>query len=402
MSKTSIRLVATEIRQVATNDLIPYKNNARTHSEKQVDQLRRSLREFGFVAPILIDGENHVIAGHGRLMAAKAEGMESVPCVVADGLTEAQRRAYILADNRLAETSTWDTELLKIELTELKNADFDVVATGFDMEIQDDGDWFENRERYDNSGNKGESKGYQDFVEKFEPKRTTDDCYTPDGVYDAVADWVAKEYGVRRENFIRPFYPGGDYQKAQYGADCIVVDNPPFSILSEILRFYREHGVRFFLFCPALTAFGKAALECGTVLAAGVTVTYENGATVSTSFVSNLESEYAARSVPDLFEAVDAANRAALKDKHPEMPKYVFPDEVCTAAMVDIYSKRGVDFRVEKEACVRIADLDAMKETGAAIYGGGLLLSSRAAADRAAATKWELSEREKDIIAKLK
>ena len=103
-------------------------------AEAQVERLRRSLREFGFVAPILIDEERRVIAGHGRLLAARAEGMESVPCVRVGDLTEAQRRAYILADNRLAEDAGWDEEALRFELDAIAALDFDVSLTGFDVD----------------------------------------------------------------------------------------------------------------------------------------------------------------------------------------------------------------------------------------------------------------------------
>lgn len=119
-----------EMRPVA--DLIPYARNARLHSEEQIRQLRASLREFGFVAPLLIDAQGNILAGHGRLMAAQAEGMTEVPCVLVEHLTEPQRRAYILADNRLAEQATWDLEMVSLELRELKDAGFDYALTGFD------------------------------------------------------------------------------------------------------------------------------------------------------------------------------------------------------------------------------------------------------------------------------
>ena len=119
-----------EMRRVA--DLIPYARNAREHSDDQVQQLRASLREFGFVAPLLIDIQGNIIAGHGRLLAAKAEGMEEVPCVLVEHLTDTQRRAYILADNRLAEQASWNEDLVSLELQELKDAGFDFSLTGFD------------------------------------------------------------------------------------------------------------------------------------------------------------------------------------------------------------------------------------------------------------------------------
>ena len=122
----------TEMQLVATDKLIPYVNNARTHSAEQINKLRASLREFGFINPVIIDREFNVIAGHGRIAAAKAEGIEEVPCVFADHLTEAQKKAYILADNRMALDAGWDEEMLKVEIEALQVEDIDLALTGFD------------------------------------------------------------------------------------------------------------------------------------------------------------------------------------------------------------------------------------------------------------------------------
>ena len=121
----------TEMQLVPLSRLVPYVNNARTHSPEQLVKLRSSLREFGFINPVIIDRDFNVIAGHGRIAAAKEEGMEEVPCVFADFLTEAQKKAYILADNRMALDAGWDEELLRIEIESLQGADFDVSLTGF-------------------------------------------------------------------------------------------------------------------------------------------------------------------------------------------------------------------------------------------------------------------------------
>jgi len=117
---------------VDVKKLKPYKNNARTHSDEQIKQIQASIREFGFVNPVLIDGKFNIIAGHGRVMAAKNEGMEKVPCIFIEHLTEAQQKAYIIADNKLAENAGWDTNLLKIELDELQELNFDLDIIGFD------------------------------------------------------------------------------------------------------------------------------------------------------------------------------------------------------------------------------------------------------------------------------
>lgn len=127
-----MRKTTTQMQLVPLSKLVPYVNNARTHSPEQITKLRSSLREFGFINPVIIDQDYGIIAGHGRVMAAKEEGIEEVPCVFVDYLTEAQKKAYILADNRFAQDAGWDEELLRIEIEALQGADFDVSLTGFD------------------------------------------------------------------------------------------------------------------------------------------------------------------------------------------------------------------------------------------------------------------------------
>lgn len=122
----------TEMQLVPITKLVPYVNNARTHSPEQINKLRSSLREFGFINPVIIDRDFGVIAGHGRILAAKEEGIAEVPCVFADHLTEAQKKAYILADNRMAMDAGWDEELLRVEIEALQAEAFDLSLTGFD------------------------------------------------------------------------------------------------------------------------------------------------------------------------------------------------------------------------------------------------------------------------------
>ena len=127
-----------EMQLVPIGKLVPYVNNARTHSKEQITKLRSSLREFGFVNPVIIDREFNVIAGHGRILAAKEENIEQVPCVFVDYLTEAQKKAYILADNRFALDAGWDEDMLRVEMEALQDMDFDISLTGFDeAEIAD-------------------------------------------------------------------------------------------------------------------------------------------------------------------------------------------------------------------------------------------------------------------------
>ncbi len=126
----------TDFQLVDITKLIPYVNNARTHSPEQIKKLRSSLREFGFVNPVIIDREYNVLCGHGRIAAAKEENYTAVSCVFADNMTEAQKKAYILADNRMALDAGWDDELLAVEMQELQDLGFDLSLTGFDAAEQ--------------------------------------------------------------------------------------------------------------------------------------------------------------------------------------------------------------------------------------------------------------------------
>ena len=393
-----------DVQEVSLDLLRPYEQNAKKHGPEQVEKLKASMQEFGFLTPCLIDGDYNLIAGHGRVIAAKELGLETVPCVFIEGLSEEQRRAYILADNRLGELGEWDFDIVFEELEELDDFGFDVELTGFELPKMSE--WFDKRERGDTSREEGNDE-YNEFLEKFEIKKTTDDCYTPDGVYDAVADWVAKQYKLKREDFVRPFYPGGDYQAEKYKSTDVVVDNPPFSILSEIIRFYCENGIRFFLFAPSLTLFGSGR-ECDVCyISTNAAITYENGATVGTSFITNLD-DAKVWTAPELYTLVDAAVDEYRRTLKRELPKYSYPDEVITSTKAGYFAKYGQDFRLDPSECARISALDAQREAGKAIYGTGFLISEKAAAEKAAAEKaaaekaaahrWPLSEREVEIV----
>ena len=127
---------------VPIEQLKPYENNARTHNEKQIEKIAKSIEEFGFINPVLIDSEYGIIAGHGRVQGAIKLGMDEVPCLFIEDLTEEQKRAYIIADNKLALDAGWDYELLKIELDALTDLDFDIELTGFDIDDLDFGEAF--------------------------------------------------------------------------------------------------------------------------------------------------------------------------------------------------------------------------------------------------------------------
>lgn len=137
--QTPVRVAVKDLPTIRIDELIPYENNAKIHGPDQIEQLRRSLREFGFVSPVLIDEDKNLIAGHGRVEAARAEGMTEVPYVTVSALSKAQRRAYIIADNRLAEMGEWDAARLKFEMEELSSLSFDTSLTGFTMVEVSDG-----------------------------------------------------------------------------------------------------------------------------------------------------------------------------------------------------------------------------------------------------------------------
>ena len=123
-----------KIDYISASDLVPYENNSRTHSKEQVEQIKRSMTEFGFTNPILIDEHNGIIAGHGRLQAAQELGIKLVPTILLEGLTEAQRKAYVIADNNLALNAGWDLDVLRLEIDLLGSMDFDLDLLGFDVQ----------------------------------------------------------------------------------------------------------------------------------------------------------------------------------------------------------------------------------------------------------------------------
>ena len=379
-----------EIIKIPIGELTPDPNNAKDHPAWQIEQIKNSIEQFGNLDPIGVWGDdNLIVEGHGRYEALKALGYNEAECIRLDWLTEEERRAYALAHNKLTMNSGFIPEALDVNLDAI--SEIDMSLFGFR------GDWFTDRERNDDSRQEGNDE-YNAFLNKFEQAKTTDDCYTPDVVYDAVAGWVENEYGVKRENFVRPFYPGGDYQGHKYKQEDIVVDNPPFSILSEILKFYDECGIKFFLFAPTLTLFSSSSSSCA--ISVGAAVTYENGASVNTSFLTNLEDDRV-RSAPTLYKAVDEAAKEYAKELRRELPKYVYPHEVLTSTDIAYLSKYGEPFHVSKKESYHIRQLESQKESGKTIFGSGYLLSEKAAAEKAAAEKWSLSEKELAIIKSL-
>lgn len=395
-----------DVVQKKLSEIIPYDKNAKKHDKKQIDNVAESIKQYGFVQPIVVDRDGVIVIGHCRALAAKKLGMKIVPCVCVDDLTPEQVNALRLVDNKSNE-SDWDFDLLAEQLPELDLSGFD-----FDWDFPDTNETKltneereqEFRERMERGELSDDDEEYQEFLKKFEAKKTTDDCYTPDNIYDAVRDWAAKKYELGNAAIVRPFYPGGDYKSEKYPAGCVVIDNPPFSIISEICDWYTNKKIRFFLFAPTLTLLGIMR-GAANYVACGCGVAYENGALVSTSFVTNM-GDGKIVAAADLRETLDGENKKNLKKLHRELPKYSYPDEVLTATMLCYMAAHGVSLEIGGSDAHFIRALDAQKASGKSLFGSGFLLSEKAAAEKAAAEKahtdiWELSEREWKIVREL-
>lgn len=245
---------------------------------------------------------------------------------------------------------------------------------------------------------------YAAFLAKFESKKTTDDCFTPPAVFAAVHRWAAEEYGLHGRRIVRPFYPGGDFVRFDYQPGDVVLDNPPFSILAKIRGFYDQRGIDYFLFAPTLTLL---SLRAPTMLVVGADVEYANGAKINTSFVTSLSPAVRIRTAPALEQALLDA-----RPKRDALPKYAYPPNVRNAALLQRIT--SVDFSVGASECEFIAAMDSQRGAGKTVFGGGYLLSDRAAAELKAAElkaaeqraavdviEWGLNERERAIIERL-
>lgn len=193
-----------------------------------------------------------------------------------------------------------------------------------------------------------------------------------------------------------------------------MLDNPPFSILTKICKFYLDRKIRFFLFAPSLTAFsGRDIVLRMNHIICDADITYENGAIVRTAFVTSYGADVVAQTEPRLGRAIADAMKIINAERKKELPKYSYPDYVLTAAMLQRYSKYGVEMKVHRGECLAISALDEQRKKGKTIYGGGLLISERSAAERAAAERaaaersaaersaaerWGLSPREREIV----
>ena len=253
---------------------------------------------------------------------------------------------------------------------------------------------------------------YEAFIDKFKPRHTTDECYTPEYIYTALLGWLQDEGHITPATpIIRPFYPDGDYTRLdQYAPGAVVVDNPPFSILTPITRFYLQHNIPFFLFCPSLTSFHMAKSNPGaTIIIVDLSIIYDNGARVNTAFVTNLPAfqPYAVITAPDLYNRLDQAQRTARAEARAKKapPRYQYPANLVTATILHRIA-RTIPFQIPRAQSHPIPSLAAQRPLHKAIFGTGLLIPDTLAAQLQAAQLqaaqpkivFPLSEDEKAIV----
>lgn len=408
--------------------------NPRQWTQVDIDRTKNSIQrdpDFLEDRPLLVTAGTIVFGGNLRLTAARALKIKEVPVVMYtpenDEDFETIRRRAILDNGSFG---AWDYDALANEWDNGRLPDWGVpvwdpemiAASGGSEETEEE--MIERKKReFEERMAAGEiseeDEEYQEFLAKFELKKTTDDCYTPAPVYDAVAKYVEEQYGISRAKFVRPFYPGGDYQKENYPKDCAVVDNPPFSLLAEIVRFYLQRGIRFFLFAPTLTLFSSSPSSSSscTAIPTKLAVIYENGASVNTSFLTNMDPPHIRlRSAPKLYAMVEEGIKEFTETIKKSLPKYAYPPHIILAPWVGTLSRLGIEFSVPVAESESIAGLDAQKELGKGIYGKGYIVSDRVMAEREKVERekverekaerekverWTLSDREIEIIKRL-
>jgi hypothetical protein len=387
--------IMAKTKEIKVADLQFDNKNFNKHTEFGMSLIEKSLRKNGAGRSILIDKNNRIIGGNGVVENAGQIGMEDVIVVETDGtklvavkrtdidLDSKQGREMALADNATAAADlSWNTDELQKAID-----DFEIDTDKWGVRLHDDGTAFFNGERNGEANDE-----YDEFTDKFKPKLTTDDCYTPAEVYDEVAKYVRGIVGEEPE-FVRPFFPGGDYQSFKYPKGCVVVDNPPFSIYAEIVRWYLANNIKFFLFAPALTQVVANAPVSYVV--AFCDVTYENGAVVRTSFTTNLLGDIVFTTAPQLKRDIEKANG---KDGV-ELPVYGYENVITTALLGKISL---IDFSAKRGEVAEVSNLDALKARGKSLYGRGWLLSERKEKERKEKERKEnrldLSERELKII----
>ena len=219
---------------------------------------------------------------------------------------------------------------------------------------------------------------YEGFVNKFKRskrKKTTDDCYTPPKVYEAIKDYVVQKYKLEKYNIVRPFHPDTEYTLYPYEERDVVIDNPPFSILGAIVAYYMENNIKFFLFAPHLTllATGRNHYKQFSRIIVGKGITFENGAEIPISFVTNLEKTPVIKTDPELLNII---KKAQAKPTHHKNVTNM-PAEIVTTRVLNSFVTRGLHVELPLTECLRIDAMDAQNALKKTIFGDGLIISER-------------------------
>lgn len=249
---------------------------------------------------------------------------------------------------------------------------------------------------------------YESYVAKFRDlPKTTDDTYTPPDVYEAVLQYLREEGKLTDDHTIlRPFYPGGDYERAEYPENGIVIDNPPFSMFSKICKFYTARHIPFFLFGPGMTIATVCTYATAVIINTGLV--FENGANVRVNFASSLFPDVAMMTAPRLNDLIRACPS---QNQKKELPSYETPDELLSVSDLQTICNGGIDFAVRRSECVRVRSLDLHPKKGG-LFGDHFLIAKakakvKAKAKAKAKAKVKrtihipLSEREQRIVARL-
>ena len=273
----------------------------RDNKYKQLVESISNTPEMMKARPLIVhqQGEKYVVlAGNMRLRAMRDLKWKECPCAITAEGTEAKKlREYAIKDNVSFGEDDMDILANEWDLGELQDWGID-FSFNLPKDVHDRSEWAQ-----------GEAdEEYNAFVEKFAPKLTTDDCYTPPAVYDVVLNWAKEKYGISDDTpIVRPFFPGGDFENYDYPEGCVVVDNPPFSIMAHILDVYQQRGIKFFLYNDTRKSANSAVARNGvTFVIANADIEYENGARVCTSFFTNMSEEFIVETAPDLLEQIEA------------------------------------------------------------------------------------------------
>lgn len=353
--------IATSLIDANTGQIGGVPANPRQWLRKELNKLKKSLKETpelfearGIIVYPLA-GRFIVLGGNMRLEASRELGLETVPCIVLPEGTPAEKlKEIVIKDN--GSFGDWDLVALSEKWGNLPLGDWGVPQWS-------EGDAFD--EAMKRADQMHESDEYKEFEDKFnKQEKTTDDCYTPEPVYDAVVNFVKTITDLTGKKIVRPFYPGGDYEHFAYGENSVVIDNPPFSILAQILRFYCSRNIPFFLFAPSLTLF--SARDCDlTYIITASQITYKNGAVVLTGFITNLVPDIRIWCCPQLHQMIEDAQPI----ERANLQQYEYPDNIVTAATLNKLAKLS-ELKIKKKSCTAIKGIDGAKEQGVPLFGG--------------------------------